>query len=380
MSDFRISPILLANLDALRKIQQSVVEEDAMRIETDENLTQYANAAPYRLIGRDHKELYELAKKKEKTLEAKEELRILAPEEISEAAGRFEERNDELKSKTLLILRGQLKSSDSSDELLRKIKAIYPDASLADEAMDFLLETSPNQTIYGNLKNAKEAFSKEFATEIKAGKNIAEEAKSFSKQGLGSPTSLRDLYRELILVTKDPLERFAQLTGQFSYDKLNPVLQFLLHSLGSDLKAKGSSIAKGELKTLIDETKSLQGILGVFRFFQSRMSLIQQQFAMQGLELSPKVTFEVLSRLFIQLLAEKYITPDKILKIAQLLNIDRQIAAQIIIYNQMRDGTRQISPRYYRSQKHKEDFLQSFLDVLDTLEDEEDEEEENKDE
>jgi len=156
------------------------------------------------------------------------------------------------------------------------------------------------------------------------------------------------------------------------------VLHFLLHSLGSDLKAKGSSIPRAELKRLIDETRSLQGILGIFRFFQSRMKLMQRQFASYGLVLPPRLDFEALARLFVKILAERYINGEKIMQTARLLGIEQEVAAQIIIYTQMRDAIRQIAPRYFRDLRHRDEQLKAYLEAVDKLEDTLEEEEEKE--
>ena len=159
---------------------------------------------------------------------------------------------------------------------------------------------------------------------------------------------------------------------------MKSVITFLLHSLGNDLKAKGSSIPRGELKKLIDDTRSLQGILGVFRFFQSRMQLILKQFALHALLFPERINYEILARTFIKLLQERYMNPDKIGQTAQQLGISEELLAQIIIYNQMRDAIRQVAPRYYRNQQHKDDLTKSFIDLLEKLEDELEEEEEEE--
>jgi type III secretion protein W len=186
------------------------------------------------------------------------------------------------------------------------------------------------------------------------------------------------MYRDVTGNPRDPLKLFDELTDKFPYEKLKSVITFLLHSLGSDLKSKGPSIARGELKRLIDETRSLQGILGVFRFFQSRMRLIHRQFLSYNLMLPPRLTFEVIAKLFIKILAERYMNPDRILQTARLLGISEEAAAQIVIYTQMRDAIKQISPRYYRNPQHRDELMKAFIDTIDKLEDllEEEEEEE----
>ncbi len=209
------------------------------------------------------------------------------------------------------------------------------------------------------------------------------QAREFAKGGLGTPTSLRELYRDLTGQAREPLKLFEELTEKFPYEKMKSAITFLLHSLGSDLKSKGPSIPRGELKRLIDETRSLQGILGVFRFFQSRMRLVARQFSSYNLLLPTRLNFEAIAKQFVKLLAERYINADKVLQSARLLGISEETAAQIIIYMQMRDAIKQISPRYYRNPQHVQELTKAILEALEKLEDlleeeEEDEEKKNK--
>ena len=383
MSDTRISQLLSLSLIAANKLSQ----ERAARIDESEqdlnNLAEtYDNTSGlnpiYRM--RQFRDLEEFRKSSAQKKEKTEEVRLLEVEAIEELANEFERKNYELNAKTLLILKERIKAGDSYDEILEKFNSIYPDPALADAALDFLLETT-DPDLLDQLKETKEKLNTVYGREVKAGRNMGAQAREFAKEGLGSPTSLRDLYRDITGTMRDALKLFSELSEKFPFDKMKSVITFLLHSLGNDLKAKGPSIPRGELKKLVDDIRSLQGILGVFRFFQSRMQLILRQFATHALLFPERIDYEVLAKAFIRLLQERYMSPEKIRQTAQQLGISEEILAQIIIYNQMRDAIRQIAPRYYRNQQHKEELNKSFIDLLDKLEDElEEEEEEEKNE
>ena len=158
------------------------------------------------------------------------------------------------------------------------------------------------------------------------------------------------------------------------------LIDFLLHSLGSDLKSKGSSIDHAELHRLITETRKLQAILGIFRFFKSRMNLIATAFTRQGLQLSGKITFEMLAKLFMKFLQERYPSAEKILQMALQLGLAEEWIAQIIILTQMRDGVRGVAPKLFKSEQHRQDVLKSFMDAIEELDERLDEEEEEKEE
>lgn len=383
MSEPRISHLLPLSLIAAAKVSQ---EQNARQVESEQdlnNLAQYfdnTSGLNPMMRMRQFKDLDELkgssSQKGEKTAKS-EETQILGVEEIEELANKFQSDNYELNAKTLLILKENIRGSSSEEEVLDKVLSVYPDPALADEALDFLIQTADKDQA-AILNAAKEKLNLTYGREIKAGRNMGTQAREFAKEGLGSPTSLRDIYRDVTGTPRDALKLFEELTGKFEFEKMKSVITFLLHSLGNDLKAKGSSIPRGELKKLIDDTRSLQGILGVFRFFQSRMQLILKQFASHALLFPERIDYEVLARTFIKLLQERYMNPDKIRQSAQQLGISEEILAQIIIYNQMRDAIRQVAPRYYRNQQHKDDLTKSFIDLLEKLEDEFEEEEEKE--
>ena len=192
--------------------------------------------------------------------------------------------------------------------------------------------------------------------------------------------ALRENFRPEFLNRIDEIVLFHQLTEKFSYDKLRAVIHFLLHSLGSDLKSKGPSMPRVELKRLMDETRSLQGILGVFRFFQSRTALMHRLFTSFDLAFPTRLDFEALAKVFIKLLTERYVNPEKIIQSAKFLGIEEEIAAQIIVYTQMRDAIRQVAPKYFRDQRHREEQIKAYIDTLETLEDKLEEEQQEEEE
>jgi type III secretion protein W len=385
MAEAHISHAIPMNLQSVKMIQKEAAEEEAMQLDGSEDLDQYLDPdiSPMTIAQRFRK-LDELqthrAGRPDETESAEEEEKILGVENIDASADRFQKNNYELSSQTLKILRAQIRATDTPEEALDKVLKIYSDPALADEALDFLIETADPELL-PIMRAAKDRLNTLYGREVKAGRNIGEMARQFSKEGLGSPTSLRDMYRDLTGNPREPLKLFQELTDKFRYKLLKPTLLFLLHSLGSDLKSKGPSIPPGELKRLIDETRSLQGILGIFRYFQSRMSIINRQFSAYHLMLPSRLNFEELAKIFIRILAERFVNPEKILQTAKALGISEEVAAQLVIYNQMREALRQIAPKYYRNPAHRDELLKAFITACENLEDlleEEEEEEEEK--
>jgi len=382
MSDSPISHISSVSRQGIREIQKEVAAENAMQVESEEDLNQYFELSLFNpmAVAQKSKTLKEIhTKDATKTEKSKEpDSKIFDVEQIDAIAERFQKNNFELNARTLTILRSKLGNDDSAEEVLTKVTDIYEEAVLADEALEFLTEVTEGQLLAAT-KEAKEKLNKDRGKEIQAGRNMGIAAREFSEEGLGSPSSLRELYLDITRNPREPLKLFDELTDRFRYSKLRVALAFMLHALGKDLKSKGPSIQRGELKRLIDDTRSMQGILGVFRFFQSRMKLIQRSFASYGLSFPTRLNFEIIARVFVKILAERFMNPDKIIQIAKVLGISEEPAAQIVIYTQMRDALKQVAPKYFRDPRHRDELLKIFLDALEKLEELLEEEEEEDD-
>ncbi len=289
----------------------------------------------------------------------------------------FNKSNPELNKKLLLGLHQQINDSETAEEIFERINKTFADKSLADEAIDFLIETQENKkVIQKKYIEAKKNLHAKYAREIQAGRNIGVISRDFSTKGLGSPTALRDLYREVTGNPRSPNKLFEELVEKFKFSDMKNIIDFVLHSLGSDMKAKGPSIPKAELQRLFGEARTMQAILGVFRFFHSRMNLIKGQFNLQGLMLPSRINFENLSRLLMKLVDERYLSSDKILKQGYLLGIGEELLAQSIIYTQYRDAMRQISPRLFKSEKHRQETLMVIIETISDIDDELEEDEE----
>ncbi|NDD57762.1 MAG: YopN family type III secretion system gatekeeper subunit [Chlamydiae bacterium] len=299
-------------------------------------------------------------------------------DQLEEVSEQFHRKNPELQSQNLLLLRSRISNKDSADEILKKVLESYPDFSLADEALDFLVATTQGE-LQEKVQACKERFNETYGREIRAGKNIQLQAREFSTKGLGSPTGLRDLYREVTGNPRDALTLFNELSSQYPFEKMKTVIAFLLHSLGSDLKSKGPSIPRGELHRLTTETRSLQAILGVYRFFSSRMPLVRSSFERQGLATPSRITFELLAKLFVKFLLERYPSAEKVFQLGVQMGLSDELLAELIIYSQMRDAVRQVAPRLFRNDQHRQEVLATLIEALEEieekLEEEEDEEE-----
>lgn len=309
---------------------------------------------------------------------------ITAVNKLDTASERFQRRNDELDKRLLMNLRANIRDHDTVEEILNKVLKAYHDPTLADDALDFLIETSDGELLQ-KIIEAKNILNARMGVEIRAGRNMTSIARDFSTKELGNPTALRNMYRDLVTNPREAPVLFEELSKEFPYAKMKTVIEFLYRSVGADLKSKGPSISRAELHNLMSETRNMQAVMGIYRFFKSRMKLISSSFDKQGLPMPNKLTFELIARMFMKFLQERYPSADKVLALASELGISDSILAEIIIYTQMRDGVRHIAPRLFKSEQHRQDVLTALLQALEDLEqemegEEEEEESENEEE
>ena len=304
---------------------------------------------------------------------AEEKQKVLPEREVKDQASKFEKRNPEFKSQILQLLLAKVKDCHDKDELLKILEEFYPDPTVADEALDFLLATTKGE-LKEIVQQAKEQLHQQKGREIEAGKNIGEQVQQYVELGLGTPSKLRDLYRDLTGNPRDPVALFLELGDRFNYKEMRKVLSYLFHAMGADLKSQGPSIPPGLLHRLLTEVRNLQAGLGIMRFFKGRMKLIAFLFQRNGLEMPPDLNFESMSKAFVSLLQERYPSPEKVLQLAQKLGVGKEILAEIILFSQMRDAVREIAfYHFYRSLQHRDEIYKAILEALEQLEEELDE-------
>lgn len=368
--------------------KQKLARMDARQVGSQANMEEASELMSFNPLAMKRK--FETLNKKaekppegQKTLKSEEEKAADAGESsaVEEIAEDYYQRNPELQKKTLTNLQQEMKPDDTHEQILEKLQKTYTDKALADEAIDFLIETAETkEELKQKYIQAKETFNAQYGREIQAGRNIGAQARAFSEKGLGSPTALRDLYREITGNPRSPHKLFEELVEKFKFSDMKNIIDFILHSLGSDMKAKGPSISKAELQRLFGEARNMQAILGVFRFFFGRMKMIKRQFDRFDLSMPSRINFEALARLLMKLIEERYPTPDKILKQAFTLGIAEELAAQVIIYTQYRDAMRHISPKLFKSERHRQEILMALMETLSDLEDELNEDEDEDEE
>lgn len=315
---------------------------------------------------------------------AKDERRVEKIKNIDKIAQHYQKRNHELHSNRLLELKDHIRRDDTPQQILNKVMQAFPDPSLADEAIEFLLATiegDPSQAeLAGNLIGAKQLLEKTLGREVRAGRNIQQAAHEYEGQALESATALRQLYREITGNPRQPYDLFFEFADAYNYDQVKQLIYFLLHALGQDLNSKGPSIVRAELVRLFSEARTLQAILGVYRFFSARMRLIARFYEQHGLEPNIFLSFEALAKAFMTLVKERYPNSDRVLDLADILHVDDELLAQSITFAQFRDAIRSVSPRVYRNQQHQEDLHTAIIDALEEVDNQLEEQEDFQEE
>lgn len=376
--DLKIGGRTQRSVNLTLEAMQEVAKEEQLEIHAEQEESQAAflnqqeeAVNPFAARVKTEKNIKTRKDRINKSLEAGEKpSRLLPIERIKETADQFQRRNPELRAAILQMLRENIKPDDTVEDILRKVREFYSDVSLADEALEFLLATTDGE-LARKVQEAKDQFNGEFGREIVAGRNISQQARQAAEKGLGTPTTLRDMYRDITANPRDSATLFEELSNRYAFKELKKVVDFLLHSLGADLKSKGPSIPRGLLQRLLEETRSLQAILGVYRFFKMRMGLVNSMFAKEGMEVPSQVTFESLAKQFMALTAERYPTAARVLQLAAKLGIEQWLIAKIIVLSQMRDAIREVAVnQVYKSIQHRDELYMALIEALEDLEDE----------
>jgi type III secretion protein W len=297
---------------------------------------------------------------------------------MEEAAARFHKRNAELNDRVLTLLWQRVQSAQTEDEVLDIVQEFYPDPSLADEALEFLIAAEPEMARRAMIERARDKLHKRFEKEIRAGKNIATVARAFAAKGLRTPTSLRALYRYILDNPREPTELFEDLAAQFSYDQLKEVIKFLVHSLNADLKALAPSLEPAELRHYMAQCRVLSAILGVYFFFLKNYRSLLRQFALYGIPYPSADNFESLARIFCRLVDDRYPNQMKILQLAPTLGVQGNFAGQLLFFYLFGRAINEVAPRLFRTEQAKEALRKAIVEATEQIENQIDENEKEK--
>ncbi len=364
--------------DANKAIARQITAEDRFQANAESSYNSMAGAKAQALNDRFKKleDRHVSATGKDTDEDDLEVEAVAATEQKAEEdlAQSFFKRNSELPPSKLQDLKASLKESSSEQEIFEKVSKAFEDPTLMDEALDYL-EQATTGPLRGKISHVRQLLNQENEREIIAGKNIDAAAKDYAARGLApTATDLRNLYRDITGNPRDHETLFDELSTKYTFDNLKEIVKFLLQGMAFDMKSKGPSIPGAELIKLMSETRDLQSILWVYLFFKERMKMIRNQYKRHEMQCPENLSFEKLAKGFMKLVKERYPSVMKILKEADDLALFDD-DEKVIVLSQFRDAIRGLSPRVYKSIKHRQELLLALLETLDQLEWEEELEE-----
>ena len=322
---------------------------------------------------------------------AEKSARLGPIEAIKKHAEEFAKKNPEFKKELLSDLRLMIHPLDTKEEILQKVLRYYKNPHLIDEALSFL-ELTTDGELHLRIKELRNDLmgDKPYTIEdengkpvtiskrdIIAGRNIGSISRETVKMGFETtdvtPVTLRVMYHDITNNPREPSQLFQELSQQYNYNDLKKVINFLLHSLGADMKSGGPSIEHGLLSNLLTQTKSLQLVLLCYNFFRTREKLVKRMFKDANLSIPFQLTFENMAKQFMSYVGDRFPSADKALKIGGNLGVDKSVDGTIIVLSQMRDGIREVSPRTFKSPEHRNECFNALIEALENLEDQLDE-------
>ncbi|OAT44969.1 type III secretion outermembrane contact sensing protein [Proteus hauseri ATCC 700826] len=171
-----------------------------------------------------------------------------------------EEGADRKLNKVMMMFK---KSGRSLQELLSFLRKIFPDESDLIMALRELLRKKKlgAQLDAGIENEINYLLNSENAKNIRAGINVALQAKTFAKLLSLNPSSLRGLYRNYLNLDLDPIYFFKLWINEYDITQCNIILNFLTQSLVCDMQSLMPSCSQSsEFGQLLGRVNKLRGL------------------------------------------------------------------------------------------------------------------------
>ncbi len=275
----------------------------------------------------------------------------------------------------LEILQGAAGANEEVDDktLFDLTKEHFDDPSYRYGALKFAEEAlrgrnaDPSQI--RRLAEARDNYMASDRQNIQAGLNTMRVTPEFTRQGMGSPSTMADFYRERILGNEKPRDTFNAVMRQYGKERFEPTIQFLIKALGADLQASESSISPEKLRSLIEDIYQLEVLGNIKRFLDVAVTSTNKSYQVE----IPYDSFDLLNEAF-NLIDSDW--PD----VGTLTNLlDRsglsETEARIYLMNNLAKYLRLIPLKFFKDPSSRDGFMgviQQALDIESEREDEED--------
>jgi len=279
--------------NAIRQTQKAALTASAKQEATSEDIQESlaadgnpmnSKALPKKKTIKERKDI-KRARKAEEALKGKGAKSL---ESLENALKNFKEdtdgnpkKNEELDEKSLILLSDNISEMSGKEEIMAAIGKFYKDPFLQDDALEFLISANPK--LAETLIEIKNELNDKFGARINSSRDIAEEARAFASDKMGSPVALRELYFNMTHNPQEATTIFHEFSSQHEYADLVKICKFLFNSIGRDLNAQGATIPRGLLHRLMSESKNLQAVKGVFETFKDSEALMFKQFEKNGI-------------------------------------------------------------------------------------------------
>lgn len=391
---------------AVEMINEARDSQEALRAEEKENTSYGAMIKSGKLKPPQKAKTEKAERAQESVLVRKEDADSLADEFTRREGNRQFRLDRDALGKILYSIGRQITSDSLPSDIIAYIRQNLtvgqeePDVSQIDKTFEFLLEVLKSkidstktpeiraefERMHARILEAKNQHYEANRTNIDLARKLINVADALMENSeRGAPETIAHV-RDIVNNPQDLSSKFKYYKSKgYSFKEMKQEIDSILTFVGS--KFKQTDILPGEMSRLMDETRTLQAILQIFRHFKRSMPLVYTQFTRNSIPVGSQINYESLSTTFMKLVDERYPSAEKINQFASSL-ADQGLSDEhirtimlIILLSIIRDAIREVAPnRVYRSLQHRDDLYLAIIEALEDLEDALEEMEEEEEE
>ncbi|MBW2067606.1 MAG: type III secretion system gatekeeper subunit SctW [Deltaproteobacteria bacterium] len=252
----------------------------------------------------------------------------------------------------------------SSKDLLDLLNEDFDDVThqdLALSVLEELLSKEGDDELLKAVRSAKNLLEAEHGAEIRAGLNISVTAQSFSQQGLGKTSELRDFYRSTVLKYEGLTKTFESILENFPDKNFLEAVNFLIKAVGSDLHSKGPSIEPSELKIILDDLYHIESLGNLYRKCDDLLNR-----TVKGFGLKLKTTSKDIVGHILKLKDASWLTSSQIEELPSKLGI-KNLSAQIYFLQGLRETVRLMPMKLFSDNNLRLNMLDRMQEAIDAL-------------
>jgi type III secretion protein W len=256
--------------------------------------------------------------------------------------------------------------NQSSGQVLKHVRREFSDVSHQYTALLYARESlskdSDNKELEKALGDAIDQLTLEHGPKIRAGLNVSVTAQTFADPQLGDIQQLRDFYRETVIGFDNLADTYASVIDKYGEQDFPKALAFLLKAAGDDFAAKGPSLPKLELKTIIDDMYRLEVLTGLQEDSQTLVTKLHARTT----SLRPNYSGHQLMRSVLKLKEERWLRADQISALGHEMGLnDDEIDSVIYFLREFKDLVRRVPLKAYQNPGNREKLLDAVQEALD---------------